>query len=267
VPGTVSTLVLVAQDTPPTAGTPHGKGPHDKELHGFAHAWSKQQFGCAAPGCVVAFTSYQEFLTKLKSFGHIDRLAILSHAAKNGLNFPAGINALTPRTLEEIVDDLDTDVPTVNSVEFLGCLVGRHVTGLLKVGEALESQVVIAYTFAHAFEPFTVQIEPGDTEADVEERIPEDRSRYLLKNTDIGVLLTDPKAQLWIEWYRAFLETDEESTFKAFEQASEIEHRKSFFRRIDANTLQVLSEQEAEDLEDLWSKLLIPPFTRVEMLP
>jgi hypothetical protein len=266
-PETVSTLVMVAQDTQPTVDTPYGKGAHDKELHGFAHAWSKQIFGCTTPGCVVWFTSYQEFLTKLKSYDQIDRLAILSHAAKNGLNFPAGINALTPRTLEEIVDDLDTDVPTVNSVEFLGCLVGRHVTGLLKVGEALDSQVVIAYTFAHAFEPFTVPIEPGDTEADVEARIPEDRSRYLLKNTDVGAVLADPKAQLWIEWYRAFLETDEESTFKPFDKADGIEHRKSYFRRIDANTLQVLSEQEAEHLEQLWLKLLIPPFTRVEVLP
>jgi hypothetical protein len=260
VAGTVSTLVLVAQDTP------DGKGAHDKELLGYARAWSRQIFTCSTAGCVVVFTTYQEFLAKLKSFDHIDRLAILCHAAKNGLSFPAGINTLTPKTLEEIVDDLGTGAPTVNSVEFLGCLLGRHVTGLWKVGEKLESVVVIAYTFAHAFEPFTVAIDPGDTEADVEERIG-DRSRYLLKNTNLGAVLADPKAQLWIEWYRAFLEDDEESTFKSFEKADETEHRKSFLRRIDAHPLQVLTEQEANDLETRFSKLLIPPFTRVEVEP
>jgi hypothetical protein len=265
-PGSVSTLVMVAQDTPPTAGTPHGKGSHDKELLGFAHAWSKQLFGCTTAGCVVTFTSYQEFLTELKSYDQIDRLAILSHAAKNGLSFPAGINTLTPKTLEEIVADLGTDVPTVNSVEFLGCLLGRHVTGLWKVGEALKSKWVIAYTFAHAFEPFTVPIDPGDTEADVEERIG-DRSRYLLQNTDLGAVLADPKAQLWIEWYRAFLETDEESTFKAFDKADEIERRKSFHRRSEAlPPVQILSEEDAEEKEELWKKLLIPPFKRVEVV-
>lgn len=257
-PGTVSTLVLVAQDTP------NGKGAHDKELLGYARAWSRQIFSCSTAGCVAVFTTYQEFLAKLKSFDHIDRLAILSHAAKNGLSFPAGINTLTPKTLEEIVDDLDPPVPTINVVEFLGCLLGRHVTGLWKVGEALGSNTVVAYTFAHAFEPFNVPIDPGDTEADVEERIG-DRSRYLLKNTDLGAVLADPKVQLWIEWYRIFLEDDEESTFKSFDKADAIEHRKSFFRRIDAQPLQIFTQQEADELETKWSKLLIPPFTRVEV--
>ena len=258
-PGTVSTLVLVAQD-------PGGKGAHDKELLGFAHAWSKQNFSCATAGCVVTFTSYPEFLAKLKSFDHIDRLAILSHAAKNGLSFPAGVNTLTPKTLEEIVSDLNPPVPTVNVVEFLGCLVGRHVTGLWTVGEKLGSNTVVGYTFAHAFEPFTVAIDPGDTEADVEERIG-DRSKYLLKNTDLGAVLANPKAQLWIEWYRVFLEDDEDSTFKSFDKADEIEHRKSFFRRAAAQTTQIFTEQDAEQLEESWSKLLIPPFMRVEVKP
>jgi hypothetical protein len=260
-PGTVSTLVLVAQD-------PGGKGSHDKELLGFAHAWSKQIFSCTTAGCVETFDSYPGFLTKLKSFDKIDRLALLSHAAKDGLSFPAGVNTLTPKTLEEIVDDIDSDFPTVTSVEFLGCLVGRNVTGLWDFGTALHSKWVIAYTFAHAFEPFTVEVDPGDDEAKIEERMG-DRSRYLLPNTDLGAVLADPKAQLWIEWYREFLEIeDTETLFTPFERADETEHKKSFFRRSAAlPPTQVLTESDAQHMEQLWKKLLSPPFTRVEVLP
>lgn len=260
--GTVSTLVMVAQD-------PDGKGPHDKELFGYAHAWSKQMYSCQTAGCVVVFRSYQEFQTKLKSYDHIDRLAILSHAAKDGLSFPAGPNTLTPKTLEEIYDDLGTVVPSVNSLEFLGCLVGRHVTGLWQIGTLLQSNIVIAYTYAHAFEPFTVKLEPGDTEANVEERIGDDRLRYLLPHTDLASVVTHPKAQLWIEWYRVFLddENETESVQSAFDKADYTEHTKSYFRRSAAEQFQVLTEQEAQQLEQRWSKLLIPPFMRVEVLP
>jgi hypothetical protein len=273
----VSKLVMVAQDTVAPPGKP-GKGDDDPEFLGFANTWAKHVYGCPT-GCVKPFTSYADFLTKLKEYDHIGQLAILSHSGKTNLSFPAGLNTLTPKDLDQIVADLGTPVPVVDNLEFLGCVVGRNVTGVYALGHALKVQSATAFNFVHVFEPRNVDVDPGDDGAALQNRIGDEEYRYLIANpnTDAGrdayldevaaQAGTRKKVQVWIEWFRALgEEEDADSVATPFDKADPIEHRASFKQRSRANPETVLSEAEAAALEQSFKHLTVPLFTKVNVI-
>jgi hypothetical protein len=281
----VSKLVMVAQDTDEGPGKP-GKGNDDADFLGFADTWATYVLGCTSR-CVKTFTSYADFLTKLKSYDHISQLAILSHSGKTNLSFPAGVNALAPKDLDEIVADLGTPVPVVDSLEFLGCAVGLNVSGVHALGAKLTVKSAIAFNFAHIFEPRNVKVDPGDDGAVLRDRIGDDEYRYLVAanpytNVERDAYLDgvaahpgpEKKVQVWIEWFRVLVgDQDAQSVGTPFDKEDPIQHRKNYRRRSEARQgsptgqhIQVFSQTEAQTLEQKFKRLTEPPFTKVEVI-
>ena len=254
----VSTLFLVAQD-------PGGKGSHDPEMLSFSRAWAKQVQHCSGAACVKTFSSYATFLDTLKSYDHIGKLAILTHAGTDNLGIPDGVNTLVLKSLNEIAADLGNDAPVADNLEFLGCMAGRDVTGLWTAGAKFQVQSGVAYTWLHAFQPLNVPIDPGDTGDSVRERIGEDAYRYLLEDTDLDALATQTgkSVQIWLEWYRMVLE----DAWTPFEKADAIQHRKEFLLRSRAQHIQILVEGDAQPLRDkIRNQRHHPDFLKVEVV-
>ncbi len=246
--GSVASLVMVAQH----AGSK--KSPDDQMAFDLTRAWAKQVHGCVAATCYAQYTSYQEFLTKLRSYTHIGTLAILAHSGGDTLTFydPTDRRIQEYKTLATIVGDLGATVPQVDKVEFLGCQVGRDPEAMWNFATALGSHSVIGHTFFHAYQAYNATVVAGTTAAEIEDQIPF-QDQYLIPNTDLATIASHPgKAQIFAEWFTPELRS------KPLDQAGRLELRRSYKRRDEAVPITVDSLAKAQTVKQAIEADLAP---------
>jgi hypothetical protein len=262
--GSVNSLVMVAQH----AGSK--KSDEDKEMLALATTWAKQNHGCTATpatACVAEFTSYQGFLTKLRSYSHIGRLAILAHSGGDTLTFyvPADRRIQEFKSLAAITGDLGASVPQVDKVEFLGCQVGRDPVAMWNLAVALRSHSVVGHTFFHGYQGYDVTVVPGSTAADISSQLPF-QEPYLIPNTDLSQIAAHPgKVQIFAEWFTPDLRKD------PLDKSHPLDRPKFFIRRAAAlpplgQPVTVDSLQKAEDTKDEIEGDLAPDLKEIRVV-
>jgi hypothetical protein len=256
-PGSVSTLVMVGQDPKP------GKNAVDEERNmlAFGKAWAKQVYGCSGGGCVVTFTTYDDFKTQLGSFTSIGKLAILAHSGGDTLEFRWPDGSIELKSLSAMSTDLAAMSTSVSTVEFLGCQVGRDPVALFDFADKIGADVAYGHNYFHAFQPLLVPIDPGETETTLETRLG-DRYDHLLAGTDLSAAAAKKgkKVPLWIEWF--MIRKDK----RGFDEFDGAERKKSLKRRTDETRIQLNARSDAQNLKPKVDNP-VPVFTKVEAAP
>jgi hypothetical protein len=252
-------LVLVAQHT----SGPEKGSVEDRNMLAFAKAWARQEMGCSAATCVQAVESYPDLVEKLKSYTKIDNLAILCHSGGDTLEFPdeqTGGKYLA--SLPQLVTDLSTDAPQVDTIDFLGCQVGRDPLAMWDLGEALQAKRVFGYNYFHGFQPYNLKVDPAETELTFRGRLGS-ASLYLIPNTDLATLAAKhgKNVQVWIEWFRVDLNRI------GFDEVDGGERAHTFKERDSATPKRISTHAAAVSRKAFYIQNPVPLLDRLEVGP
>jgi hypothetical protein len=257
--GTATTLVLVAQHT-----TGPKKGSlEDKNMLAFGKAWAALEMGCTAATCVKNVKSYPDLIATLKAFTKIENLAVLCHSGGDTLEFPdeaSGGERLV--SMADLIDDLSTDAPQVDNLDFLGCQVGKDPLAMWDLGEALGSKRVFGYNYFHGFQPFNLTVDPAETEQTLRDRLGA-ASLYVIPNTDLAAIAAKHRkgVQVWIEWFRVDLDRT------GFDKVDGSERAHTFKERSSATPKRISSHAAAVSRKAYYLQNPVPPLDRLEVGP
>lgn len=241
----VSHLILVVQNPNNVAEA--------KEMLAFARAYAKWTYGCTTSACVVTFTTLSSFTDALSQYDTITTLGILSHAGNNMLTFYEDDPDVTggsidhSYTLAAVAAAFGAPGPTVETVEFLGCRVGKDPKSVWDFAQTLNLKKAVASNAFHCFHPVSIRIDANETAASLGDELDVNRG-YLLQGTDLAAAASqrNKSVQLWIEWFHAGNEKQRPGEVDAHD-------RRTFFTpRSDMTVLPVVSEAQATTLSNKW---------------
>src|SRR4051812_27317496 len=255
--GSVNTLVMVGQDPRPDKSN----ADEERNMRAFAKAWATQVYGCSGSACLVTFSTYDDFKTKLGSYTSIGRLAILAHSGGNTLQFNWPDGSIELKSLGEIAPDLAALPTTVSSVEFLGCQVGRNPVALYDFADDVGADWAYGHNYFHAFQPLSITIDAGETADTLKTRLGE-RYDYLLAGTNLNAAAgkKGKKAQLWIEWFTILKDK------RGFDEYESNERLHSVKRRSQETRAVLFTHADAVALKPMVDNP-VPDFTKVEAGP
>jgi hypothetical protein len=254
VAGTVSSLLMVAQHAKKTA--------EDKAWLDFAWSWAKLNHGCTGSACVVEFTSYADFVAKLKSYTKIGTLSILAHSAGNTLTFydPAYPTAQELKSLDDIRASLGAAAPEVEKVRFLGCEVGHDPEAMWNLAVTLRSKSIVGHNYFHAFQVYHVTVGTGATVGDITSQLPTQEA-FLIPSTDLSQVAAHPgKTQIFAEWFT------KDYSRTPLDQVSSLELGHVYMRRAQAQKKTVDSLVKAQALKQSMSTDFAQDFMEIEVV-